>query len=32
MAVPGGAVQSADFAAMKAVFPTRDYYRRHAVA
>ena len=32
MAVPGGVVQSADFAAIKVVFPTRDYYRRHIVA
>ena len=30
--VPGGVVQSVDFTAMKVVFPTREYYRRHTVA
>jgi len=32
MAVPGGVVQSVSFTALKIVFPTRQYYRRHAVA
>jgi predicted Zn-dependent protease len=32
MAVPGGVVQSESFTELQVVFPTRQYYRRHAVA